>query len=104
MKAALKTCILGLAVLGLSACETGMGFYDDAPPYEIERTATHMQSAPAPTPVAESPATPEPCSKPCMECDYSEWEARALQAEHDLRMCQEATDRVRDAYREELKK
>ncbi|MCB9983403.1 MAG: hypothetical protein H6861_07005 [Rhodospirillales bacterium] len=100
MKTALKTCLLGLAVLGLSACETGMGFYDDAPPYEMERTATHTQKTPPPAPAPI--AAPEP--QQCMKCDCSEWEARALQAENDLKMCKEATDRVRDAYRDELKK
>ena len=102
MKTALKTCVLGLAVLGLSACETGMGFYDDAPPYETERTATHTRSMPAPAPAPAPAPTPEP--EKCMKCDCSEWQARALQAENDLKMCKEATDRVRDAYRDELKK
>lgn len=103
MKSTFKTCLLTIAVLGLAACETtGLGDFDDAPPYAPERTAQHTQAPtpppapePAPAPVAEAPS----CS-----CDCTSWEQRALQAEKDLAMCTEATDRVRDAYRDELKK
>ena len=101
MKNTVKTLVLCTAVLGLSACETmGLGNFDDAPPYSTERTATHEQAAaPAPAP---APAPEAPMCEPCQDC--SSWEARAIQAEKDLAMCQEATGRVRDAYREELKK
>lgn len=95
MSTILKTCVLGLAVLGLSACETALGNFDDQAPYGTERTAKHLHAAPEPAPA------PEPVQ--CM-CECSEWEARAMQAEHDLKMCAESKERVRDAFRDELKK
>ena len=103
MKTSLKTSILAVAALTLGACSTGDGNYTDAPPYELERTAVHdsmVAAAPVATP-APAPA-PAPTCAPCADC--SSWEARALQAEKDLAMCRESTNRVRDAYRDELKK
>ena len=104
MKNTVKTLVLCTAVIGLGACETvGLGNFDDAPPYSTGRTATHEQAAPAPAPApAPEPAPEAPMCQPCEDC--SSWEARAIQAEKDLAMCREATDRVRDAYREELAK
>lgn len=100
MKHTVKTLVVLAALGGLSACDT-MGDQETAPPYAMERTATHEGGtvmAPPPAPMPE----PAPQCKPCEDC--SAWEARALQAEKDLAMCQEATSRVRDAYRDELKK
>ena len=104
MRSTLKTCLLGMAVVGLAACGTvALGNFDDAPPYQQARTATPMQkTAPPPAPVqTPAPAPVQQCA-PCADC--SAWETRALQAEADLATCQEATNRVRDAYRDELKK
>ncbi|MEM7651510.1 MAG: hypothetical protein AAF204_05460 [Pseudomonadota bacterium] len=101
MKNTFKTMALCVAVLGLAACESGLGNFDDAPPYELNRTATHTQ-APAPAPAPEPAPEPAPMCEACEDCGA--WEARALQAEKDLMMCKESTTRVRDAYREELKK
>lgn len=102
MKYALKSLILAVSVCGLAACES-MGDQDTAPPYAQERTATHESApAPAPAPVQTPAPAPAPQCKACEDC--SAWEARALQAEKDLATCQEATSRVRDAYRDELKK
>ena len=103
MKTSLKTSLLAIAVLTLGACSSGLGNYTDAPPYELERTAEHEQmEKPAPAPVATPAPAPAPTCAPCADC--SSWEARALQAEKDLAMCRESTNRVRDAYRDELKK
>lgn len=102
MKYALKSLILAVSVCGLAACES-MGDQDTAPPYAMERTATHESAMAAPPAPAPAPVqTPAPQCKACEDC--SAWEARALQAEKDLAMCTEATSRVRDAYRDELKK
>ncbi|MCB1650747.1 MAG: hypothetical protein KDI46_01710 [Alphaproteobacteria bacterium] len=98
MKHSLKLLSLSVAVLGLAACETGMGYYDNAPPYDMERTAQHASHA---TPAAEPQTMEEPMA---CQCDCSAWEKRALQAESDLAICQEAGARVRDAFRNELKK
>jgi len=53
MKKTLATfCLVG-ATLSLSACDTtGTGDIDTAPPYAMERTATHEQPMAAPAEVA----------------------------------------------------
>lgn len=101
MRSTLKTCLLSIAVLSLTACGTnGLGNFDDAPPYSPERTAQHEQHTPPPAP-APAPA-PAPMCQACEDCSI--WQQRALRAEEDLAACTEATNRVREAYRDELKK
>lgn len=105
MRGTFKLTLLAVAVLSLGACESmGLGNFESAAPYELERTAEHEQSVKVePPPPAPAPAPqPAPQCKPCTDC--SAWEQRALTAERDLAACQEATTRVRDAYRDELKK
>ncbi len=62
MKKSVATfCLLG-ATLALSACDsTDMGYVDTAPPYAMERTATHEQEA-APAVVA-TPTRVAPAEK-----------------------------------------
>lgn len=96
--------LCSFAVLTLGACETmQLGNFDDAPPYEQARTATHTQTAPitVPEPVAPAPA---PIAEKQCSCDYSTWESRAIKAEEELMQCRTASERVRSEYRNTLKK
>ena len=68
----------------------------------MNRTATHEQAAKVEAPAPAAEVAPAPACAPCADC--STWEQRALQAEKDLKTCQEATNRVREAYRDELSK
>lgn len=58
MKKLVATLCLASSAFALSACGTsGQGDVDTAPPYALERTATHQsQPAPAATPVYVKPA------------------------------------------------
>lgn len=102
MKNILNILFVCAAGLSLTACSTsGLGDFDSAPPYTDERTATHESTipvAPAPAPAAPTLQTCEPCA------DCSSWESRALKAEADLAACREASNRVRGAYTDTLKK
>ncbi len=100
MKHGFKMLGLSLAVITLGACDT-MGDVDVAPPYSTERTAQHTNGVKVTETVAPAPVAAPQCA-PCADC--SSWEARALQAEKDLAICNEAAARVRGAYRDELKK
>lgn len=54
MKKALATLCLVGSTMALAACETGTGNIETAPPYTMERTASHEKAAPVmAAPVAE---------------------------------------------------
>ncbi|MFK7839706.1 MAG: hypothetical protein AB8B83_05190 [Bdellovibrionales bacterium] len=97
----LMFCVVGLA---LSACAEGLGDFDTAPPYDTERTATHAQHTPPPEPQPEpAPIVREaPMCKPCEDC--GPFKSRVATLESELAACREASNRVRDAYSQELKK
>mgnify|MGYP000017572499 CR=1 FL=1 len=103
MKTLLNLLFVCVAGLSLSACADGLGDFDTAPPYANERTAVHdsgygkNQPAPAPAPVVEAPMC-----KACEDCTPYKNRVAALEAE--LAACREASNRVRDAYSDELKK
>ena len=98
--------VIGLAAGTLAACETGLGDYQDAPPYSQSRTATHdgmvkpAEPMPEPAPMPVCPPVPE-----CPACaDTSSLEGRIATLEAELAACREASTRVRDAMQTELKK
>jgi len=102
MKTLLNLLFVCVAGLSLSACANGLGDVDTAPPYAAERTAVHDSASgrnqPAPAPVVEK----APMCKPCEDCTPYKNRVAALEAE--LAACREASNRVRDAYQDELKK
>jgi hypothetical protein len=119
MKTLLNLLFVCIAGFALTACETtGLGHHDDAPPYADERTATHEQTAaatPEPAPAAEPCVLSEKgdckggcdkhksdCGGDCSHCGGKDARIAALEAE--LAACREASNRVRDAYTDELKK
>ena len=110
MKALLNILLVCVAGLSLAACAEGLGDFDSAPPYATERTATHEQTAapePAPAPVSEPAPKAAPMCKACdtcKTCSCSENKSRIATLEVELAACREASNRVRDAYSEELKK
>jgi len=103
MKALFNLILVCTAGFALSACSTGLGDFDGEPPYAQERTATHEQMAkpPMPAPAAAPAPAPQMC-KPCEDCSAHKSRIATLEAE--LAACREASNRVRGAYTETLKK
>lgn len=102
MKRLLSTSLLCSAVLGLAACSSaGLGNFADAPPYADERTAVHVQNAPAPAPAPVAAPAPAPVVQ---QCDTSAWESRVVGLEKELAQCREASSRVRAEFRDDLRK
>lgn len=106
MKNNIKLVAMAVAVLGLGACESmSMGNVDMEPPYAVDRTASHSDSARVAT-VKETTVTTEcpSCSAPVQCESVDEWKARAMRAERDLAQCMEASKRVQSTYQESLRK
>ncbi|NCT40418.1 MAG: hypothetical protein GW778_01995 [Alphaproteobacteria bacterium] len=103
MKTLLNTLFICVAGISLSACADGLGNFENEPPYSQERTA---QDEHTPAPVMETETviveTPAPMCKPCEDC--SAHKSRIATLESELAACREASNRVRDAYTDTLKK
>lgn len=111
MKTLLNLLFVCVAGLTLVACESaGLGNFDSEPPYAMDRTATaDHAAAPAPAPepapkkcdMCEKSEKPD-CGGSCKKCESKDARIAALEAE--LAACREASNRVRDAYTDTLKK
>ncbi|MGB0720641.1 MAG: hypothetical protein ACPGRX_09205 [Bdellovibrionales bacterium] len=106
MKISAKIMVLGACVVGLSACESaGLGNFDDAPPYAVERTAVGGSKAAPVVPAVEPEPVVKVVEKPVpQQCDYSTWESRVSKLESDLAQCNEINSRLRSEYRDVLRK